>query len=288
MNLIGKIFTVLIFVMSLVFMAFVLAVYATHTNWYDVVMNKEAGAKPLGLQYQVQQQEQRNTDLKAQLDKITSTLESERADKRQALAKLESEKDVLQRERDDQMQRLARAQQDLREAVATMNATQDRLTDLENELKSVRTDLENVRKDRQEQFAKVVELTDQLHQAVNQQKALEERNKTLAADYAKALEVLRKFELEPDPARYTGEPWPVDGLVSAVRPGGMLELNIGSDDGLMKGHKLEVFRTSDGTSTYLGRVEVTDVSPNQAVAKVVPEFLKGAIQVGDRVKSNLK
>ncbi len=33
MNLVGKIFTVLIFVMSLVFMAFTVMVYATHVNW---------------------------------------------------------------------------------------------------------------------------------------------------------------------------------------------------------------------------------------------------------------
>ena len=37
MNLVGKIFVVLIFVMSLVFMAFAMAVYATHRNWREEV-----------------------------------------------------------------------------------------------------------------------------------------------------------------------------------------------------------------------------------------------------------
>ena len=43
MNLVGKIFIVLIFVMSILFMGFVVAVYATHTNWRDVVMKPETG-----------------------------------------------------------------------------------------------------------------------------------------------------------------------------------------------------------------------------------------------------
>ena len=37
MNLLGKIFVVLIIVMSLVFMTLALAVYATHKNWKDIV-----------------------------------------------------------------------------------------------------------------------------------------------------------------------------------------------------------------------------------------------------------
>ena len=36
MNLVGKIFIVLILVMSLVFMSFAVVVYATHHNWKEV------------------------------------------------------------------------------------------------------------------------------------------------------------------------------------------------------------------------------------------------------------
>ena len=38
MNLVGKIFVVVIFVMALVFMALTMAVYAAQRNWRDVVM----------------------------------------------------------------------------------------------------------------------------------------------------------------------------------------------------------------------------------------------------------
>jgi hypothetical protein len=289
MNLIGKIFTVLIFVMSLVFMSFVVAVYATHKNWRDVVMNQEAAPdKPLGLQFALEEQKQKNTELKDQLDKLNEALATEKADKRQTLAKLENENETLKRDRDQQEQELGQLTQRVRDATAAMDATHKTLAGLRTEVDALRQDLEAARKDRQAQFDKVVKLTDDLHQAVNEVQALKVRNQDLAADHANALEVLGKFELEPDPAKYSGEPWPVEGIVAAVRPGGLVELNIGSDDGLMQGHTIEVFRLGAAANTYLGRVEVTDVSADKAVAKVIPEFAKGAIQVGDHVKSRLK
>ena len=43
MNLVGKIFIMLIFVMSLFWMGFAVVVYATHTNWKDLVENPQTG-----------------------------------------------------------------------------------------------------------------------------------------------------------------------------------------------------------------------------------------------------
>ena len=40
MNLVGKIFVVLIFVASIVFMTMGMMVYATHVNWAEAVMGK--------------------------------------------------------------------------------------------------------------------------------------------------------------------------------------------------------------------------------------------------------
>jgi hypothetical protein len=63
-----------------------------------------------------------------------------------------------------------------------------------------------------------------------------------------------------------------------------LEISIGSDDGLRKGHKLEVYR---GRS-YLGRIEIREVAPDRAVAVILKDYRKGPIKKGDKVatKSN--
>ena len=58
MNLVGKIFVVLIFVMSVVFMAFAMAVYATHKNWREVVAalaGSGGPSKQLGLEVPVEE-----------------------------------------------------------------------------------------------------------------------------------------------------------------------------------------------------------------------------------------
>ena len=70
MNLVGKIFVVLIAVMCLVFMSFAMAVYATHKNWKDVVENPDNG-----LNKQLKDQDARNKELTAEKDKLTAELE---------------------------------------------------------------------------------------------------------------------------------------------------------------------------------------------------------------------
>ncbi|HEY4760496.1 MAG TPA: hypothetical protein VIH42_07945, partial [Thermoguttaceae bacterium] len=73
MNLIGKILTFVILVLSIIFMTMVLVVYATHKNWRDVVINppnQVTVAKSLGLKYVLQDEKERNQKLKDELAKL--------------------------------------------------------------------------------------------------------------------------------------------------------------------------------------------------------------------------
>ncbi|HEY2881954.1 MAG TPA: hypothetical protein VGJ15_05960, partial [Pirellulales bacterium] len=45
MNLVGKIFVVLIFIMSIMFAAFSIMVYSTHKNWRDEIVRTSADAR---------------------------------------------------------------------------------------------------------------------------------------------------------------------------------------------------------------------------------------------------
>ncbi len=288
MNLVGKIFIVLIFVMSLVWMGFSVAVYATHQNWRNVVENPEAtAAMPLGLRHQVQQQKDENEELKTKLDKASEQLDTEKAAKRQALTKLETEKAELERQRDEQQKEIATLVQSETDAIAALQATQEAEKALRDDVVSLREEIKKAQEDRDNFFDQVVTLTDQLHQAANEYKSLKSRVDTLAADLAKANEVLRKHGLEGDPTLYTGVPPIVDGVVLSAGENGMVEISIGADDGLMKGHRLEVVRQTGGISTYLGRIEVMETAPDKSVCKILPEFLQRSIQRNDRVTSKL-
>ncbi|HPZ83835.1 MAG TPA: hypothetical protein PL064_10385, partial [Thermogutta sp.] len=139
MNLIGKIFVVLIFVMSLVFMSFAIMVYSAHINWREVVENPKATPdKPLGLRLQVQNLRKDNDALKAQLDELTKKLDAEIADKRAQVAKLEQERDDLQAERDQLMAQVAQLTQQTRDAVAAMEAAHQTLAKRTDEVGNLR------------------------------------------------------------------------------------------------------------------------------------------------------
>ena len=52
-------------------------------------------------------------------------------------------------------------------------------------------------------------------------------------------------------------------MITATPGAGLVEISLGSDQGLLKGHQLEVYRIGGGQSTYVGRIEVvqTDARP---------------------------
>jgi len=282
MNLVGKIFIVLIFVMSLLWMGFSVAVYATHQNWRSVVEDPDNG-----LNTQLQQQKDWNDELKTKLDKSSEQLDIEEAAKRQALTKLETQKAELERRRDELQLEITALKQSEADAVAALQTTQEESAKFRKDVEDLRAEITKAQQDRDNYFDQVVTLTDQLHQAANQYKSLKARVDTLAADLAKADAVLRKHGLEREPTLYTGVAPIVDGVVLSAGENGMVEISIGSDDGLMKGHKLEVVRKTGGVSTYLGRIEVMETAPDKSVCKVLPEFLQRSIQRNDRVTSKL-
>ena len=66
-----------------------------------------------------------------------------------------------------------------------------------------------------------------------------------------------------------------------------MEISLGSDMGIRKGHHLEIFRIAGGQNTYVGRVEVVQTSPDKSVCKVDPKFQNANVMVGDRVASKI-
>lgn len=285
MNLIGKILTVLIFVMALVFMTMAVMVYATHTNWRAEVYrspDEVRGGEKKGLKYQLDEAKQEQEIAKDAYEKLKNSLETERVNKRDVVTKLETENEELRRERDNREKELQDAHKAAREAVATMRATQNTLADMRTELQTLRDRIVKTQKDFDKQFKRVVALTDELHQSENEVKRLESRQRTLVVDLTRYRDLLRKNEINPqaDPDAVLPK---VDGVVLATPGSGLIEVSIGADDGLRKGHQLQVFRAK----TYLGRVEVLRAAPDKAVCKIIPEYRKGAIRRGDRVASKL-
>lgn len=277
MNLLGKIFVVLILVMSLVFMAMATTVYMTHTNWRNVVMDPNTG-----LRKKVNDLQAQNQQLNDQLATVQKEIDAERKARDAVLAALESEKETLKNERDQMVKENANLVQQSQQAVVAMDATQKTLEAMRGEIGTLRQQFRQTQQEKEEQFKQVVELTDKLFQSEGERERLDAKNLQLLEQVGRQKLVLDRHglnEFEP----IDGVPPQVDGIVLAINDRGLIEISLGTDDGLRKGHTLEVYRSN----RYLGRIEVLETSPDKSVAKIVPQFRQGNIQKEDRVATRL-
>jgi len=281
-NLVGKILTVLIFVMSLVFMSFAVAVYATHKNWMDVVTNPNNG-----LALQLKNGKSRNQELRDQKDALVREVTQEQKAAEQVRIKLQEQFNLKKQQLDEAKLKEARLVKDTGAAVAAMNAAQATLASLRGEVEKLRTEILREQGAKDASVKEVIQLTDQMHQLTNELKRLKQREISLAADLAKAELVLKLNDLDKDLPPFDKPPR-VEGVVLAVPSRDLIQISIGADDGLQVGHTLEVFRSSGGVNRYVGRVQVVETHPDAAVCSVDQTFLKSPIQRGDRVASRIR
>lgn len=283
MTLLGKVFTVLIFIMSVLFMGFAIAVFATHTNWKMLVTNPTATEKyPLGLVQRLQAQQETNTNLRTELDKLRNQLAQEQAARRSAIGALETKLAESQQRLGDKEAELRALQSAEGEAAAALKTAQTTVEALRNEVKGLREEIRVTQADRDSQFQKVVQLTDQLHAATGVERNLKERQLQLIQEVADYKRVLDAHGLKRG-MDTSGIAPPLDGIVTAVGEKALIEVSLGADDGLRVGHRLEVFRDN----AYLGYAIVLKTEPDRAVAQVDEKSQRGRVEVRDRVATRL-
>ncbi|MHB8901302.1 MAG: zinc ribbon domain-containing protein [Thermoguttaceae bacterium] len=279
MNLVGKIFIVLILVMSILFMGFAVAVYAAHTNWRDRVKNPDTG-----LEAKLKNEQLELERLTTQLTKIEQELATETRARQSQLGSLETEKELLTKERDQLNKDIATEKDQAREAIAAMKAAHETLAGLRKDVDTLRSNMLAALDTRDKAISNVIAKTDEANGLAVQMQTLQKQATLTSEQLANAMEVLRKFNLKGEPAVYADTPTKgVMGIVTALS-GDLLQISLGEDDGLRVGHRLDAFRQS----TYLGKIEVVKTQADQAVCRVLPEFRKGNIQVNDRVSTGLQ
>ena len=290
MNLVGKIFVVLIFVMSLCFSMLAVAVYGTHRNWKEEIERTEQEVGPgkaLGYKQRVDNLLARNQELKDQKADLERQVAEERKAKDQAVGKLESKYGLLKQQHDQLELAHAKLVQERRDAQAALAATQATLAALRTEVGKHRIEISQAQGDRDAHFKEVVRLTDELHQLINERERLKQRQLELVAELTRAKSVLRHNELSVD-TDISGTTPLVDGIVTAVPRPDLVEISIGSDEGLIKGHQLEVYRSAGGGNTYVGRIHVLETRYDKSACKVDPKYRQSNIQRNDRVTSRIQ
>ena len=268
MTLIGKIFIVLIMIMSILFMGFAVSVYSTHTNW------KEARDT---LQRRVTQQQQENRTLEEQKRQLKNINAFERAARREALANLEQQLQQKAQQYDKAFADLTNLRAQIETAVGNVALAQKQLEDLKGQNRKLRDDIATAQQDRDQQFQEVRRLTNQNHELEGTKVNLERRLNALEQRFTAAIQVLKAYDMTPD-TPVTNIPPAVESVVIGVTRD-LIKIKVGKDDGIREGHLIEISRGK----RYLGRAKVTRVANDEAVAKLVNEI--APIQEGDRVQT---
>ena len=285
MNIIGKIFVFAVFVMSLVFMSFAIALFSTHTNWREEITrpaDQVQAGKPLGYKLQLDEAKKERETLTAEIAKLTAEVAASEAARDQIVAKIQT----ALGEKDKELQALRKAKdarEDERENAQTELAmTRTELEKATKTVEGLRDDVRGMQKKVDEQVTRTAKLAGELHEKESFLEIATERKAQLEKQVANARLLLKQHGLAIESLPRDHVPT-AGGVVTAVADDS-IEVTLGGDDGVQMGHFLEVYRNDE----YLGRVQVISVKPDRSVGRVIREFKRGDIQPGDRVATRLK
>ncbi len=277
MNWLGKVFVLLIFILSLVFMGLSMAVYSTHKNWKVVADNLQKNLDTSRSEYETQ---------KTAHNRRVEELQAENEARLQQVSKLETERTSLAENNTRLQTELDKLKQQQREQIASVSATQELNKGLSQQVATLRQDIRDEQQARDAAVANTLAATEELHQLKNEYESARSRSDQLIKQVSGMTHVMRENNLNPNTQPGSVVPT-VDGVVSQIRRSNgaqLVEVTIGADDGLAAGNTLEVSRGD----RYLGRIEILETSPDKSVGRVDRRFQQGQIQEGDRVATRIK
>jgi hypothetical protein len=279
MNLVGKIFTVLIFVMCVVFASFALMLHAAHKNWRD------EDAKQVALL------DKANEDI-AKLQQENKRIAEGRVNDqdrfKETTRKLQAANDDLTKQIYDPLtgykSQREQLQGQLRQVLVDIKLLQQNLANLRDESAALRDANRVAVADREKVWKTYLTTSDEATNRAEEIARLEKRLRDLVEQYnvvrmRAEYDKNRAADLSKEP------PAGLSSEVVAVRQSDV-EIGVGYDDGVRKGHRFSVTRPSTGS--YVGDIEVVRVDwPNRAVCRPIKDMQRDLIQKGDYVKANL-
>ncbi len=282
MTTVGKILVLFIMAFSLILSAVSTVVFTTSKNWKTATEVERKKVSELSTKLK---------DANAQTEAAQKNLDVQKAG-HEALAKqlndkiksVEDQNVLAQNQITTARTQVADAQQNAKVALEEAEARR-------NETLQLRDQKSAVEKQANEFKLHTAELNDKIRELERVLETATKNNTDLRERVAKFSTLLRSQGLSDDITQIKGleSPPPVVGEVKRVDPTNRkLEATIGSNDGLVPGHELYLYRTSPRPE-YLGKAQVLSVDPNQAVMQVIGNTYQGKkIQEGDIVSSTIK
>jgi hypothetical protein len=286
MTFVGKLLVIIQLVLSICFMVLAGAVFTRHMTWMQ---------KANDLQVTVDNGIADYNKLEAEKNKIIKDLEAVVAQVKNDATDAKAELRLAQNEIENQKILIDTQKTELntQQALATISGDEAKIR--REEALSGRRINEQLNTALNNQNQRVRQLEDELFNREVEAKSLEEKYNTLLPQLATLRKVLVANQLDPDPNKYARKLAPpplVMGRVLDTKQSGrgtsrqLIEVSIGSDDGLTEGNMLYVYRVGE-QNKYLGQIKLELVNPDRAVGVVVERAKNGVIEREDYVTTKL-
>lgn len=272
MNMLGKILVVLIFIMSIFFMAFSFMVFMTQTSWktkYNTASSEAQSARSS------------NNQLEAQIAALKTQRAAENAARTNAIALLEANLSSSEQAVSDMQQDLTRLRTQEQQQGTQVTASVETLQSERKKVDALQQIVKAAQADRDKMFADVVDLKNSVLELEAVKQRLTASESALLDQVNRQASVLRAYDLNENadiakvaPKR-DGRIKQIDSLSKYV------VISLGSDDGMQRGHKLDVHRGKK----YLGKVQLTKTHPDRSIGVVLDDYRKGAMRSGDSVRT---
>jgi hypothetical protein len=282
MTYVGKILVIVIMAFSLIFLGISTVVFTTAKNWRTATEEQKKKVGDLT---------KKLNDAQAGVQAAQKELEAAKGGFNALAQQLNDRIKLLEDENKRSQDQITAARGQVGIAQTNAKTALDDADARRKETEQLRAQKSAVEKQANEFKLRQAELHDRIRELERILETANKNNSDLRDRAAKFSTLLRQNGLPDDISRIKGSesPLPVVGEVKRVDPSNRrVEITIGSDDGLVPGHELFLYRTSPRPE-YLGKITIVSVDPDQSVGRVIGTTYQGKkIKEGDIVSSTIK
>ena len=274
MNLMGKIFTFLIFLMSTVFLIVAIMVGASDRNWKEEANKMKTRAATATNSID---------SLKDERARLEKDLVYEKTSRQQQLSNLQTQVRLAQSSLTDKSTQFNEAQKISQGFARELEEANRRLAAQDTELAAIKANNTKLVDDIATQFAENRNIEKSLFAQTAKLEQLLQKEADMAAKLAKITKVMKANGLDENSRTASIAP-NVEAVVTSVgERGEQFGIMVGRDDGLRKGHEMDIYRTG----RYVGAGVIISADNNHSVLSIIKGLRNDNVREGDNVKTRI-
>lgn len=274
MNLMGKIFTFLIFLMSTVFLIVAIMVGASDRNWKEEANKMKTRAATATNSID---------SLKDERARLEKDLVYEKTSRQQQLSNLQTQVRLAQSSLTDKSTQFNEEQKISQGFARELEEANRRLAAQDTELAAIKANNTKLVDDIATQFAENRNIEKSLFAQTAKLEQLLQKEADMAAKLAKITKVMKANGLDENSLTASIAP-NVEAVVTSVgERGEQFGIMVGRDDGLRKGHEMDIYRTG----RYVGAGVIISADNNHSVLSIIKGLRNDNVREGDNVKTRI-